>query len=71
LVYFSPGLICPSGWATAGIAARSGTESPSLSGAFSLAASGTRRYGEGMRVIVSALAPSETAALCCPRLVGL
>ncbi|KAJ5207456.1 hypothetical protein N7472_003904 [Penicillium cf. griseofulvum] len=67
LEYFSPSLICPSSWATVGIAARSGSESPSLSGAFNFAPSATGRHGEGLshHITVSALAPSGTAALCC------
>ena len=59
--YYSPGLVCPSGWATFGIAAPILTDTAiSLSGVFTSISS----YSDPF---FSALKPQETVVACCPR----
>lgn len=60
IVYHSPGLVCPSGWATVGAAAKLNPTSTSTSGAFNPSV-------PVLDVFLSALDPGETAVLCCPR----
>jgi hypothetical protein len=76
IVYHSPGLVCPSGWATVGAARKLSPTSTSISGAFSL--SGEFQPGNNpgffepfLDVVVAALDPSETAVACCPRFFPL
>ncbi|KAJ5682740.1 hypothetical protein N7462_005905 [Penicillium macrosclerotiorum] len=69
--YFSPGLYCPSGWTTAGIASRDGANPVNSSGAFvpTPAISTSLEYpiiNPPANVLMQILDPSETAALCCP-----
>lgn len=52
--FFSPGLICPSGWTTAALAT---------------AGSKPDAYGLQNGIAVGTLIPEETAAACCPKLV--
>ncbi|KAJ5931101.1 hypothetical protein N7466_006594 [Penicillium verhagenii] len=63
--YFSPGIYCPSGWATMGTAARE-TNTISSSGVLT-----THRYNYGdwdnpAKMLASILDTSETLAICCP-----
>lgn len=74
IVYHSPGLICPAGWATVGAAAKASPSSLSISGAFDVSGAiptGTGPHDDffenGMDVFLDALDPGETAVLCCPR----
>lgn len=69
--YFSPGIYCPSGWKTVGVASRDGDQAVTSAGAF---ANDTviPTYIAGVfpnpaNVLMQALDPSETAVLCCPR----
>jgi hypothetical protein len=71
-IYYSPGLFCPSGWATVGIAARDGSSSLSQSGLMTATQSVTTSKQEPyfdwpQTLLASILEPSETMALCCPR----
>jgi hypothetical protein len=77
--YYSPGLICPSGWVTVGMLAKSADGKESRSGVFAPQTTTTSVNGDQaadlpmgpafpapMDVFEAALLPSETAALCCP-----
>lgn len=75
VLYFSPGLHCPSGWTSAGIAARSADGPVSSSGAFSpvysLPTSGPRPiFPFWPEAMIQILEPNETAVACCPRSVA-
>ncbi|KAJ5988346.1 hypothetical protein N7481_003556 [Penicillium waksmanii] len=69
--YFSPGLYCPSGWTTKGIAIRDADKSLSSSGVLS---SGTRvsmptfipQWQNPATLLMDLLDPSETLVMCCP-----
>lgn len=71
--YFSPGLVCPSGWSTVGtLALAENTGSVDAGGVFTqdlLAGYPTRvrPWVEPDEVWSNALKPSETVAYCCPR----
>jgi len=80
--YYSPGVHCPAGWATVGMAARAtgaGTGDLSVSGIFTgLAPTPTISSSQGPEamltafnpfpnVLRNALEPGETAVVCCPR----
>jgi hypothetical protein len=70
--YFSPGLYCPSGWTTAGLASRNGTASVTWSGLFSPTAAIPTTvdgpiFNNPENVLMQLLDPSETAMICCPR----
>jgi hypothetical protein len=71
IVYHSPGLVCPSDWATVGAAAKLSPTSTSISGAFNLSvaipAGSNLGFEPEMDVMLAALEPGETAVLCCPR----
>ncbi|KAJ5630225.1 uncharacterized protein N7484_010325 [Penicillium longicatenatum] len=71
-MYFSPGLYCPSGWATVGLAAR-GESTLSGSGILSTASPiynpDIPEFENPATLIMSLLDPSETVAMCCPRFV--
>ncbi|KAJ5094255.1 hypothetical protein N7456_010116 [Penicillium angulare] len=70
--YFSPGIYCPSGWNTVGIASRDGNASVTSGGVFSPSTSVPTHVTRGERinnpanVLMQILDPSETAILCCP-----
>lgn len=69
-VYFSPGLYCPSGWATVGIAA---SESSTLSASGILITTSPTydpsipTFKNPATLILEILDPSETVVMCCPR----
>ena len=74
IVYHSPGLVCPSGWATVGEASKPNPTSVSVSGAFnesSLIPTQTPNNYPFLEpyldIVIGALDPSETAIVCCPR----
>lgn len=78
IVYHSPGLYCPSGWTTAGVAQRAGDGALSTSGIFtelskalSIAEKQDLRFNPDMNLLLGALDKGETAAVCCPRFVRL
>jgi hypothetical protein len=73
--YFSPGLVCPSGWKTVGIAARAADGSISASGIFiaPTPSSGgptptiaAPLFNPPMNAFTAAIDAGETAAACCP-----
>jgi hypothetical protein len=64
--YYSPGLYCPSGWETIGMAARDG-KSLSTSGFLTTSVKKIPSYEEPVTLLASLLEPSQTLALCCPR----
>jgi hypothetical protein len=66
--YYSPGLYCPSGWETIGMAAR-GEKSLSTSGFLTTSDMKVPYYEEPATLLASLLEPSQTMALCCPRYV--
>ncbi|KIM92676.1 hypothetical protein OIDMADRAFT_185076 [Oidiodendron maius Zn] len=66
IVYYSPGLVCPSGWATVGAAAKLNPTSTSISGAFNLSGAiptggNFEFFDPYLDIFVAALDPSETA----------
>ncbi|KAJ5547431.1 hypothetical protein N7494_005016 [Penicillium frequentans] len=71
-VYFSPGLFCPYGWATVGIAAR---EESTLSGSGILSTVSPTydpyipRFENPATLILELLDPRETVVMCCPRFI--
>ncbi len=76
IVYHSPGLICPSGWATVGAAAKLNPTSTSISGAFNQSdaiptGSQFAFFEPELDVFLAALDPGETAIVCCPRFAPL
>jgi len=76
LVYHSPGLVCPSGWVTAGVATKLNPTSTSISGAFNqsdLIPTDTRFgfFEPELDVFLDALDPGETVVVCCPRFAFL
>ena len=71
LGYYSPGLYCPSGWDTVGIASRKGDADVTSQGILSPrtlipTGSSSTIIDEPANVFMQILAPNETAALCCP-----
>ncbi|KAK3349525.1 hypothetical protein B0T25DRAFT_245260 [Lasiosphaeria hispida] len=71
--YFSPGLVCPSGWKTVGVAARASDGSISASGIFIAPTSGQGAavqtlpfFNPAVNAFTAAIDPGETAAACCP-----
>lgn len=64
--YYSPGLHCPSGWATVGMAARHDS-SLSTSGFLTTSTKKIPYFEEPASLLASILEPSQTMALCCPR----
>lgn len=73
IVYHSPGLVCPSGWSTVGVATKVSPTSMSISGAFNQSRNITNHYlgfEPQMDLVLAALDPGETAAACCPRFVS-
>ncbi len=80
-VYYSPGLDCPSGWETIGMAARDASSTLTSSGILSPATTTTvTRYTTGnmyyygyedpASVMKDILEPQQTMALCCPKCVS-
>jgi hypothetical protein len=78
LGYFSPGLACPSGWTTAGIAAKDGDgkvtttsgifERPKDADAMATATgAATEFFNPQMNVLTAVIDAGETVAVCCPR----
>lgn len=76
--YYSPGLYCPSGWATVGAAARDADNSLSSSGVLRFgtmtdsAVSMPQMFAQfenPTSLLVDLLSPSETLVMCCPRYV--
>lgn len=66
--YYSPGLYCPSGWATVGVVARDKNKSLSQSGYITVPTSTqSQSFDLPETVLASILEPSETMAFCCPR----
>ncbi|KAJ5729600.1 uncharacterized protein N7483_004108 [Penicillium malachiteum] len=68
--YYSPGLYCPSGWATVGVAARD-EKSISASGILSITASPVYdaffpQFENRATLLMDLLDPNETAVMCCP-----
>jgi hypothetical protein len=77
--YFSPGISCPNGWATVGVAAKATDGSVSSTGAFSVELGFSTAKPTGVlnvlvnppiNVLMAAMDPGETAVLCCPRFVA-
>jgi len=74
LGYFSPGVVCPSGWNTVGVAAKGNDGKVSTSGIFDrpkdLGATptptGLPLFNPPLNAFTAALDPGETAAVCCP-----
>ncbi|KAJ5173388.1 hypothetical protein N7492_005981 [Penicillium capsulatum] len=66
--YYSPGLYCPSGWATAGVVARDDSSSLSSSGVLSAPTQLAYLHLDNTpaMLLASLLKPSETIAVCCP-----
>lgn len=68
--YYSPGLVCPSGWATVGLAARDANQTLSYSGIM-VPTTTTAKYqyqrANEATILANVLEASETMALCCPR----
>ena len=72
LGYYSPGIVCPAGWTTAGVTTRNTDGSPgSASGLFSLPPPMTAQpqYLDFIHGLEQIIDPGETAAVCCPRCV--
>lgn len=70
--YYSPGLQCPSGWATVGLAARVENDSLSYSGNMVPATTTAHQHyyeRNEATILANVLESSETMALCCPRYV--
>lgn len=78
--YYSPGLYCPSGWATVGMAARDASSSLTSSGILvPTATTTTTKYStddfyyymmnreDPASVLKGILEPRQTMAMCCPR----
>lgn len=66
--YYSPGLYCPSGWTTVGMATRDWT-SVSTSGFIAVTTAKNPYFEEPATILASLLSRHETMALCCPRCV--
>ncbi|KAJ5371683.1 hypothetical protein N7517_003689 [Penicillium concentricum] len=72
--YYSPGLYCPSGWKTAGVAARHGDKTVSFSGVLDIPTPIGPDYGpttiasagNPVKLLPKLLDPSETLVMCCP-----
>lgn len=74
--YFSPGLICPSGWETIGVAVKGKKDAISASGIFEASPrtlDGSHSFLQGQAELANPLVKnlklSETLAVCCPRCV--
>lgn len=78
VAYYSPGLMCPSGYATVGLATKLADGSATSSGdAFPQAgdddddddSASFDLLNPGLNALVEAMGPGETAIVCCPRYV--
>jgi hypothetical protein len=75
--YFSPGIICPSGYATVGLTTKASGGSVTSSGAAFVPTSSVFTSGSPLaffrnprpNILLQALSEEETAVLCCPRYV--
>lgn len=77
--FYSPGLYCPSGWATVGVAARDGDKPASLSGVLSVSTTTTTdssldddaraTWKNPATMLPELLDSGETLVMCCPRYV--
>ena len=67
--YYSPGLYCPSGWETIGMAARD-QKSLSTSGFLVTSENQLPSWEQPATLLASVLEPSQTMVLCCPRYVN-
>lgn len=72
--YFSPGLDCPAGWNTVGVAARDQDSSLSVEGVLKPTVTTPAyphipQWENGPSLFVGLLDPGETAVVCCPRYV--
>ncbi|KAH1982687.1 hypothetical protein KXV92_003973 [Aspergillus fumigatus] len=74
-VYFSPGLHCPAGWATRGVAVRDANNGLSASGILSARPTPTPtvsiptaapQWENPATLLMGLLDPSETLVMCCP-----
>lgn len=68
--YYSPGLYCPSGWKTVGMAARDEKKDLTMSGAVTVETGYGYPWGwedYAPTLLADLLEPSQTLALCCPR----
>lgn len=68
--YFSPGIHCPAGWDTVGVASRKGNASVASDGAFRFSTSLPKTIWDATNIgpangLMQILDPSETAVLCC------
>ncbi|KAL2131160.1 hypothetical protein VTI74DRAFT_5447 [Chaetomium olivicolor] len=69
LSYYSPGIVCPAGWTTAGVTSRNTDGSPgSASGVFNFPAPTKTQpsYLQWITALGQVIDPGETAAVCCP-----
>ncbi|KAL2812611.1 hypothetical protein BJX63DRAFT_432505 [Aspergillus granulosus] len=67
IAYYSPGLLCPSGYTTVGTAARHGEDSAvEPQGIFATIERRSMMWFHLRSVLTLALDPSETAIACCP-----
>ncbi|KAL2019157.1 hypothetical protein VTK56DRAFT_10029 [Thermocarpiscus australiensis] len=69
LPYYSPGIVCPAGWTTAGVTSRNTDGSPgSASGAFSFPAPTETEpsFLQQITALAQVIDPGETVAVCCP-----
>ncbi len=69
--YFSPGLICPSNWATIGTVGRAtGIGGYTSTGVFTAPTPApTQLFNPSLNILYNAIDPGETAVACCPRCV--
>jgi hypothetical protein len=66
--YYSPGLYCPSGWATVGMAAVNDKKDITASGIMSYStATDWMPFVYPPTLLARILEPSQTLAFCCPR----
>ena len=64
--YFSPGIACPSDWTTAGVATKDSAGSLTSSGIFTPLVPFFAPDLYPPNVFIEAMAPDQTAVLCCP-----
>jgi hypothetical protein len=70
--YYSPGIMCPAGWNTVGVAVKAQDGVLSTSGVFSPAHPVPTSidgpfFNPPLNIFMGAIDPGETAVLCCPR----
>ncbi|KAH7038217.1 uncharacterized protein B0I36DRAFT_359807 [Microdochium trichocladiopsis] len=66
--YYSPGLVCPDRWTTAGVASKGNGTAIDSTGVFAPTGFGTHApvYNPAWNIAMENLADGETAILCCP-----